>query len=261
MDNRFLQIYLNPYFVLINLLLIVGAIFFIKLPKEKRANIYFWLPFLILSFTVLYEDFAGFLRYYYEINQRVNILFGNEENPNYNLWYYNIFHKYFTTILYLIFIRTCLEPTKRKFINGMILLYVVAVISLTFTGIEPIYLNQPIIFAIGANMILVGSGLFFIGLISNDKYLDKNPLRLLSFWQMTSILFTYSLTYISSVSLAYLLSINEQLGMSLFQIDWVMSVLNLTIFVLKIASPNFPSLFEKEPVFDSNKSMGIQSSL
>lgn len=251
MDSRFSQIFIDPYFVLINLLLIVGAIYFIRLTKERRANVYFWLPLLILTFTVAYEDFAGYLVYNFELNKSVNELLGNEENPRYNVWFYNIANKYIATILYLFLIKTWLEPSKKKFINWMILSYFFVILFLLVTGIEPIYLNQAIIFALGANMILVGSGLYFIGLITNDKYLNANPLRLLSFWQMTFILFTYSLTYINSVSITYIYSVNKQLGMSLFQIDWVMGVLNLSIFVLKIASPKLSGIFEKEPYYES----------
>ncbi|MEN2281707.1 histidine kinase [Algoriphagus sp. SE2] len=249
MDSRFSQIYLEPYFILINLLLIIGLIFFFRLNKDERTNIYYWLPFLILTFTVVYEDFAGYLVYNYELNKWVNEILGNEKNPNYNVWFYNFANKYIATALYLFLIKTWLEPAKKKYITWMIFFYFFVILFLTGTGIEPVYLGQPIIFAIGANMILVGSGLYFIGLISNEKYLESNPLRLLSFWQMTFILFTYSLTYISSVSVTYLYSVNKQLGMSLFQIDWVMGVLNLSILVLTIASPKLPGIFEKEPYY------------
>jgi hypothetical protein len=126
------------------------------------------------------------------------------------------------------------------------------ILFLSFTGIEPNYLNQPIIFALGANMILVGSGLYFVGLISNEMYLTASPLRLLSFWQITFILFTYSLTYINSVSVVYLYKVNRQLGLSLAQINLVMGVLNLSILVLTLADPKLSGVFQKEPFYESN---------
>lgn len=238
--------------MLVNLLLIVGIIYFVRLKKEERTNIYFWLPFLILTLTVGYENFAGYLVYNFELNKRVNEFLGNEENPRYTVWFYNFANKYIATILYLFLIKTWLDPSKKKFINWMLLLYFFVILFLSVIRIEPIYLNQPIIFALGANLMLVGSGLYFIGLITNEKYLEVNPLRLLSFWQMTFILFTYSLTYISSNSVAYLYSVNKQLAMSLFQIDWVMGVLNLSILVLTIASSKLSGIFEKEPYYASS---------
>jgi len=132
----------------------------------------------------------------------------------------------------------------------MIFFFIVAVQVLQFSGIDPIYLDQAIIFTIGANMIIVGSCLYFINLISNEEYLASNPIRLLSFWRMTFILFTYSLTYISSVSLMYLYINYPKLLYSLLQIDLVLGILNLAIMVLTLASPKFPSVFEKEPNYD-----------
>lgn len=248
---------MTPFFFFTNVLLILGILYFMKLKKEKRANKLYWLPFLILSFTVFYENLAGYIFYNFDLNEWVNHLLGNDENPNYNVWFYNIANKYLATILYLYLIKYWIDPRHKKYINWMIMGFIFTIIFLLITGIEPIYLNQPIIFALGANMILVGCGLYFIGFITQDKYLSVNPLRLLSFWQMTFLLFTYSLTYINSVSLTYIYSVNKQLGMSLFQIDWVMAVLNLAILVLTIASPKLSRFFEKEPYYESSKHPGL----
>lgn len=247
MDSRLIQAFVDWYLVSIDVLFILGIIYFLKLPKEKKANSHYWLPFSILAFTVFYENLGAYTIYNFEFNESVNEIFGNTENPRYNLWLFNIANKQITTILYLFLIRSWLEPSKKKYINWMIILFIIAVQVLQFSRIEPIYLDQPIIFTIGANMIIVGSCLYFINLISNEEYLASNPVRLLSFWQMTFILFTYSLTYISSVSLLYLYTNYPKLLYSLLQIDLVMGILNLAIMVLTLASPRFPSVFEKEP--------------
>ncbi|MFT4856928.1 MAG: hypothetical protein ACI9UV_000409 [Algoriphagus sp.] len=230
----------------------MGAIYFIKLPKKRRASSYYWLPFLILTFTVFYENFGAYSVYNFEFNKAVNALLGNTENPRFNLWLYNFFNKHLNTILYLFLIKSWIEPSKKKLINWMIILFLIVIQVLQFSGLERIYSHQPIISAIGANLILVGSGLYFIGLISNDNYLNSNPLRLISFWQMTLILFTYSLTYINSVALLYLWNINKQLVVSLSQIDKVLGSINLSLLVVTVASPYLIRIFEKEPNFDSN---------
>ncbi|WP_223275883.1 hypothetical protein [Algoriphagus aquimarinus] len=133
--------------------------------------------------------------------------------------------------------------------NWMIIGFLISNQILQFSGIEPIFWFQPIIFSIGANMILVGSGLYFVGFMTNDLYLNSNPLRLISFWQMTFILFTYSLTYINFVAMPFLVTHNYELGRSMFQINLIMSVFNLAILLLTIASPKLPKLFEKEPSY------------
>ncbi|WP_075350075.1 histidine kinase [Algoriphagus marinus] len=240
------------YLVSIDILLIIGIFYFLKLPKEKKANSFYWLPFFILAFTVFYENLGGYTNYNFEFNKAVNAFLGNTEYPRYNLWLFNITHTHIATILYLFLIRSWLEPSKKKYINWMIIFFAVVVQVLQISGIEPIYLDQPIISTIGANMIIIGSGLYFIGLMNNDQYLAANPLRLLSFWQMTFILFTYSLTYITSVSLLYIYTLYPQLATSLHYINLVMGVLNLIILVLTVASPQLPKLFEKEPDYDSN---------
>ncbi|MDG1275829.1 MAG: histidine kinase [Algoriphagus sp.] len=250
MDSRLIQAFVNWYLVSIDVLLILGIIYFLKLPTEKKANSSYWLPFLILAFTVFYENMGAYTNFNSEFNKAVNELFGNFENPNFNLWLFNIANKQINTILYLFLIKSWLEPSKKKYINWMIILFIVVVQVLQFSGNEPIYLNQAIIYSVGANMIIVGSGLYFINMISNEQYLASNPVRLLSFWQMTFILFTYSLTYISSVSLLYLYTNYPKLLDSLLQIDLVFGILNLAIMVVTLASPRFPSVFEKEPNYD-----------
>lgn len=251
MDNRFFQAFGGVYLISIDILLVLGVIYFFKLANEKRVNSYYWLPFLILSFTVTYENIGAFSLYNSEFNTWVNSLLGNTEFPRYNLWIYNIGNRQIATVLYLFLIKSWLEPSKKKYINWMIIFFIVMIQILQFTGLEPIYLSQPIIFAIGANMILVASGLYFIGLITNDRYIESNPLKLLSFWQMTFILFTYSLTYINSVALLYLWEVNRVLANSLHNIDWIMSLSNLSILVLTIASPRLTTLFETEPYYES----------
>ncbi|MFC3879591.1 histidine kinase [Algoriphagus namhaensis] len=250
MDNL-LEALFDWYFVSIDLLLIVGTIYFFKLPKEKKQSRFYWLPFLILAFTVLYENLGAVIFYNPDFNAWVNKILGNTVYPQFNIWFFNITNRYCSTILYLFLIKTWLEPSKQRYLNWMILGYILLGIIFLVTGYEPIYLNQPVTFAVGANMILAGSGLYFIGLITYEKYLAADPIRLLSFWQMTTILFTYSVTYINSVSITYLYEVNPQLGVSLINIDMIMSILNLFILMLIVVSPNLKWIKE-EPLYGSH---------
>ncbi|MBN3520804.1 histidine kinase [Algoriphagus lutimaris] len=256
MDNKLIEAFFTAYpldSIPMDVLMIIGLIYFLKLPKEKKTNIHFWLPFLILIFTFFYENFGKYTNYNYEFKKSVNEYFGNFKYPKFNLWLFNVAKRQVGTILYLLLIKSWLEPSKKKYINWMIYLFIIVASFLQFTGIEPIYLNQPIIFAIGANMILIGSALYFTGMITHPQYLDKNPLKLLSFWQMTFVMFTFTLTYISSVSLIYLYEADPVLGAALQQIDIVMKNINLGILTLTIASPFLPGFFEEEPFYVSHK--------
>jgi len=249
MGNRFFEAFFNFFTIPIDLLLIIGIIFFSKLPKEKRVDIHYWLPFFILVFTVFSENLGAYTNFNFEFKKAVNSYLGNDEYPQFNLWLFNFTKRQAGTILYLLLIKSWLEPSKKKYINWMIYIFLAIAGILQFSGIEPLYFNQPIIFAFGANMILTGSGLYFVGMITLEKYLEINLLRLLSFWQMTFIMFTFTLTYISSVALLYLYEVNPVLGEALFQIDTVMEGINLGILTLTIGSPLLPGIFEKEPSY------------
>lgn len=256
MDDRLVQVFSHWFTIYTNIFLVIGIICFIKLAKEKRADIHYWLPFLILVFTVIYENMGRYTVYDFEFNKSVNAYLGNTENPKFNLWLFNIARRQIGTILFLLLIKTWLEPSKKKYIDWMIYIFIVITFGLQFSGIESTYLNQPIIFTFGANMILIGSGLYFIGMITHERYLASNPLRLLSFWQMTFIMFTYTLSYISSVALMYLYEVNPVLGKALQQIGDLMLLLNLGVLTLTIASPLFPGIFRKEPSYELQGQMG-----
>ncbi|WPR74786.1 histidine kinase [Algoriphagus sp. NG3] len=249
MDPRFVQAFLSTYLITIDILAVLGIIFFLRLAKDQRSQLGFWLPFLILVITVLGDNFGGYANYNYEFKKAVNAYLGNTEFPRYSLWLKNVVGIQLLTIFYFFLIKSWLEPTKKKYINWMLITFVISSQVIQFSGLEPIYWFQPIIFSIGANMILVGCGLYFVGLMTNDRYLNSNPLRLISFWQMTFLLFTYSLTYINDVAMPFMVSYNYELGKSMYQINNVMIVCNLTILVLTIASPKLPKLFEREPSY------------
>jgi len=233
--------------------LLLGTYFFIKLPKEKKANSTYWLPFLILGHFVLYQNFGAYTNYNFEFKKAVNAYLGNTENPKFNLWLFNITERQILTVLYLFLIKSWLDPFRKKYINWMISTFVILTLILQISGIELMYSEQPIIFAIGANMILIACGLYFIRLITNEKYLESNPLRLLSFWTTTFLLFNYSLTYIYSVSLLYLYKENPTLGKSLSQIGQGMDIINVAVLVLLICSPFLTKLFDREPLYESSR--------
>lgn len=251
MDSNLVVAFSGWFTISANILLLVGVIIFIKLPKGKRINTQYWFPFLILTFTVIYENFGSYTNYNYDLKRVVNAYLGNTEYPQFNLWLYNVTRRQIGVILYLLLIKTWLRPAHKKYINWMIFGFIGIASILQISGIEPLYYNQPIIFAIGVNLILIGSGLYFIGMITNDQYLASNPLRLISFWQMTIIMFTFSLNYISAVALLYLFAVNPTLGRALQQISDVMWLCTLGVLILTLASALLPKIFEKEPHYES----------
>jgi hypothetical protein len=253
MDSRFWIAFGNWQIIAFDICLLLGIYFFIKLPKEKKANRCYWLPFLILGHFVLYQNFGAYTNYNFEFKKAVNAYLGNTENPKFNLWLFNITERQILTVLYLFLIKSWLDPFRKKYINWMIAMFVILALILQISGIELMYSEQPIIFAIGANMILIACGLYFIQLITDEKYLVSNPLRILSFWTTTFLLFNYSLTYVSSVSLLYLYRVNPDLGKSLSQIGQGMDIINVAVLVLLIGSPFLTKLFDREPLYEYSR--------
>ncbi len=133
----------------------------------------------------------------------------------------------------------------------MIGAFVISALVLQLTGIELMYLQKPIIFAIGSNLILVACGLYFIGLITNENYLQANPLRLLSFWATTFILFDYSINYIYNLTQLYLYTLNPSFGRSLNEVVNVVKAIGMIPLILLIAAPFLTKLFDREPLHES----------
>jgi len=247
MGNEFLELFLDWYLLTNYLCLVIGIYFFLKLPKSQRIDKRFWLPFLILSYTVFYESMGLVTRYYSQFNRTVNELLGNTEFPGYNLWVFNITNTLVATVLYLFLIRFWIPPTKKRFLTWMIYGFIIIYLVFQFIGIEPIYLDQPMLFAISANLILIACSSYFIQMMTDPSYLEVNPIRLLSFWQVTILLFTYSLTYIYSVSLVYLYNLNPEFTGNLANVNMILGILNQSVLIVMIASPRLPKLFDQEP--------------
>ncbi len=244
-----MEVFINWYSILLFLCFLLGSFFFLQLPKENRKKKFYWLPFLILAITFFYENLANYTVFDPEFNTRVNALLGNTENPRYNVWVYNLFNQYVAGVLYLFLIQSWLPPGRRRVMAWIIGAYIILSWALLFTGVESLYLNQPITFSIEANLILISCGLYFITLITDDNYIRANPLKLISFWQVTFFLFTYSLTYINWVSASYLYDVNRELGISLTYIDMIMGIINLLVLSMIILSPRLPQIFQKEPYY------------
>ncbi len=214
-----------------------------------KANKNYWLPFSILCFIVFYQNCGAYTNYNFEFKKTVNAYLGNTEFPKFNLWLFNITRRQIQVVLYLLLVKSWLEPSKKKYVNWMIFAFIFLALFLQISGIELMYLQQPIIYSIGANMILIACGLYFIGLITNEKYLKSKPVRLLSFWASTLLMFDYSIAYIYTVSLFYVYQVNPALGKSLGQVVNVINLINTSILLLLIASPYLSKVFEREPFF------------
>jgi hypothetical protein len=243
----FSDAFLDWYNIVIDIILVLGIISFIKLPKNERANSHYWLPFLILVFTVFYESTGSFFLFSRELNAEINAFLGNTEHPKYTIWVYNIFNIYILTFLYLFLIRQYVTNRNRKMINGMMVFFFVAIIILNYSGVEKVYDSQPIIFFIGASFLIIASGLYFLEFIMGDIYLEINPLRLFAFWQVTFILFNYSAIFLLFISQKYLWQNYYSLYASISYINVILGILTLIVLLMTLAIPSLKWKYEKQP--------------
>jgi hypothetical protein len=241
MYDKFLERILNnPYILFIGILGIFGLISFLALPAQKKKQPHLYLPFLILILVVFYENFAVYLLVDKAINKTIHEILTDVPFEGWNLWVFNFFNfqlsKLFFLLLLLINIRS-----SRLWMTGMVIfvLFVLSCIVLQVFGVEPINESQPIIYLIGNSFLIICSGLFFIDLISNDYYIELNPLILWEFWYITLILFQSAILFMSDVSHTYLTTENQSIYYFFNTISMVLYVLILSLFVIQIASEVF----------------------
>ncbi len=243
----FYDAFLSWYSIVIDTILVLGIIAFIKLPKKMRANVYYWLPFLILVLIVSYETIGAYFLYDRALNAEINAFLGNTENPKYNVWVFNIFNLYLLTLLYLFLIRAYFPIRYRKFINGMLVFYLLSILVLNSLGIQSVYDSQPIIFFIGASFLIIASGAYFILFLTENAYLEINPLRLFSFWQVTLIMFNYSIVFLLLISQKYMWQNYYSLFYSLNYINMVLGIGVLVVFLATIAWPSLKWNYAEQP--------------
>lgn len=237
----------NGYLLILDALLIVGLIYFILLGAEKRVNKLYWVLFFVLFFTVFYENFGSYLTYNSTLNARINAFLGNTKNPNYNIWFYNLSYSIIISSCYLLILRIYVSSSLKRPISFLLFSFLTLCLVLHLFEIEPIYGPQLITYSIGSSFVLISCILFFVSLMKDPVYLEVNPLRLLSFWQVTVILFYYSLTFIINNSVEYLWKTQPSLAVSLHWINVFLGIISLMTIMIIIAAPNLNIKLEKEP--------------
>ena len=237
---NFRENFFGPYMLCLDILLITGTVFFFLLPREKRKNHSYLLPFLILVLVLCYENLGAYTAYFRNSNQWVYQFFGSESTDNYNLWVWNIFNYQIGNFLFLALIKNWVkDPKRKKIIHYFQIGFVVLSILFQLVGLQPILDNQTLIYFIGSISVIIACGIFFIDLITSDYYLELNPLKLPSFWQITLILFQHTMMFLTEISFDYILSISNALLLSLYKISQTLYVLLLIVFVFSIGEPLF----------------------
>lgn len=234
------QILNNPYLLSIGILGILGLVSFLALPAQKKKQVQFLLIFLIVILVAFYENFGAYLLMNKALNRTFHELITDVPFQGWNLWVFNIFNYQLSKILFLLLLLLNIRTLKlRRACLFICVLFVLSCIALQVFGIEPIYEDQPIIYLMGNSFLIICSGLFFIELVSNDYYLDLNPLSLWEFWYITLILFQSAILFMADASFSYLSAENETIYFFFNTISMVIYLLIIGLFVMQLASEVF----------------------
>lgn len=225
----------NWYFISISGILILALIFFFFLEKEKKGNPEFYLPFCLIMLSVFYEYLAAVTVHFKEVNKWLYGVFNYPHENNYNLWVYNFFGSHLPSLLFLALLHRYLFSTfKKEIVKGLSLLFIFSYIAFQVLGIESLFEQQAYSIFVGHSVVIIACGLYFMELISHPDYLEINPIKAFSFWQITAILFNDTLKFLLEISFNYIISISMNLMASLYLISMVTWILVLCSFLVTI---------------------------
>ncbi len=225
----------NWYFYSISGILILALIFFFFLEKDKKENPGFYLPLSLILLTVFYEYLAAVTVHFKEVNNWLYGFFNYPQENNYNLWVYNFFGSHLTSLLFLALIYHYLySPFKKRFVMGLSLLFIFSYVALQVLRIESLFEQQAYSIMLGHSAVIIACGLYFIELISHPDYMEINPIKAASFWQVTAILFNDTLKFLLEISYNYIITISMDLMASLYQISMITWIAVLVSFLVTI---------------------------
>ncbi|SEG28208.1 hypothetical protein [Algoriphagus boritolerans] len=225
----------NWYFYILSGIFILAVILFFFLEKNKRKKPEYYLSFSLILLSVFYEYLAAATVQFIEINKWLYGIFNYPQENNYNLWVYNFFGYHITSLLFLALIYHYLfSPLKKNIIKGLSLFFIFSYVIFQALGIESLFEQQTYSIFVGYSAVIIACGLYFMELISHPGYLEINPLKAFSFWQVTVILFNKSLKFLLEISFNYIISVSMNLMSSLYLISKITWILVLCSFLFTI---------------------------
>lgn len=233
LEELFFRIFGKAYTSSIFFLGLLGMIFFLLLPIEKRKNPKYYLAFIIVILVPFYEFLGAFFIVNTALNKKIHELFSNTDFLGYNIWVHNIFYFQISKIILILWINQFIENFKFRKINIILsVIFIFTAQVLTMTKIQNITEFQPMIYFMSFVLGIVASGLFFVDLISSDRYLEINPLRFIPFWFITFNLFQQVIVFLAEMSNDYLAFNNIPLYFFFNYISQILYVLMLISIVI-----------------------------
>ena len=235
------------YLIGVKVLTVLSFFLYWTLSKEERRLKFFNYPLGIMVLVFFYEHLGSLTNNNREWNGFIyDYFYPNYPRNLYNVWVYNIFSNQLGSILFLLLIRNLIQnPRLKRIIAGLIVSITGVALILELSGILPIINSQPLIFFLFYGGIIISCGLFFMDLLTNPKLIDMDLLREFSFWQVTFILFYYSMVFLIQIAFNYLWATQPELLSAMFTILRFMFTLIMITFTLTMGH----KLIFKKPTF------------
>lgn len=224
------------YLIAVKVLTVLSFFLYWTLPRQERRLKFFKYPLGIMVLVFFYEHLGSLTNSNREWNGFVyDYFYPNYTRNLYNVWVYNIFSNQLGSILFLLLIRNLIQnPLLKRIIAGLILSITGVALILELSGVLPIINNQPTIFFLFYGGIIISCGLFFMDLLTNPKLIEVDILREFSFWQVTLILFYYSMVFLIQIAFNYLWATQPELLNAMFTILRFMFTLIMITFTLTL---------------------------
>lgn len=213
-----------PISILISL--IIGSLYLFKKDRPYKKTHY-----LILSILLI----VTILEFYctYSANRSIQ-----------NTIYYNIFFVLIETNLILFYFFLISERKKLRIIISMFILVFSSwylINALLFQNIVTHFQTNS--YLLGGILLIAFSGRFFYEVFSFQRYPDSNLLSIPHFWNVTGILFFYSVSFMHFISIQ-IPNIDEDFFKSIAPIVQISSVL---MYLLMGLSFHLPVIFKDNP--------------
>lgn len=221
----------NLYLQLVFICGLVAFFFYLKLENNKKKDPSFLFPFLLIVVVVFYEALATYVLVNKKLNEQIHYFLTDDPFQGWNVWVYNIFYYQISKLLLLILIMINLKKSlSKKLIRLLGIVFLLFCILTYFSKLISIYEIQPILYFLGNTVLIIGSGLFFIDLITEDYYISINPLKYLPFWYITLILFHSVSLFLADVAFEYLAFENTRVYYIFNAVSMVLYILILIVF-------------------------------
>jgi len=221
----------NYYIYAVIICGVLAIVFYGFLNPEKKRSPYFLLPFLIVFLVLFYEVLATLMLIYKSINQKIHYLMTDDTFQGWNIWVFNIFNYQVSKLLLFGLIGINLRKSlSQKIIVSLGVIFLAYCIYTYFSEATPIYDFQPVLYFFGNTILIVASGLFFVDLVSEDYYININPLRYWPFWYITLILFQSVTLFLADVAFEYLVFENENVYFLFNYVSMILYIILLVVF-------------------------------